>query len=351
MTEIISHKGFVADGTYPVMIGESAAMNSIREDIAKVSDKQVTVLIRGESGTGKELVAQAIHLGSKRGEESFVHVNCAALPSELLESELFGYAKGAFTGATYNKAGRFERAHKGTIFLDEIGSLSVPLQAKILQVLEDEKISRLGSVKETPVDVRIIAATNSNLEENIVQGTFRNDLFYRLNVISIRVPLLRERKEDIDLLTDYFMHKYCNELGKKPVHIDKGIRDHFQRYHWPGNVRELENIIRGMIALQKKDIVYSELKLEESAFAEEEELGSRVTVLVQVWDERKIKQMIKGKKDIPLKTITGQYVAEVEEKAIYQALELTRWNRKKAAELLQVSYKTLLNRIDEFDLR
>ena len=334
-----------------MMIGETAAMNSIREDIAKVSDKQVTVLIRGESGTGKELVAQAIHLESKRREESFVHVNCAALPSELLESELFGYSKGAFTGATYNRAGRFEKAHKGTIFLDEIGSLSVPLQAKILQVLEDEKISRLGSIKETPIDVRIIAATNSNLEGEIVRGTFRNDLFYRLNVISIRVPPLRERKEDIGLLADDFMHRYCNELGKKPVYIDKGIRDHFQKYHWPGNVRELENIIKSMIALQKKDIVYSELKLEESAFVEEEELGSRVTALAQVWDERKIKQMIEGKRDIPLKTITGQYVAEVEEKAIHQALELTRWNRKKAAELLQVSYKTLLNRIDEFGLR
>ena len=334
-----------------MMIGETAAMNSIREDIAKVSDKQVTVLIRGESGTGKELVAQAIHLGSKRREESFVHVNCAALPSELLESELFGYSKGAFTGATYNRAGRFEKAHKGTIFLDEIGSLSVPLQAKILQVLEDEKISRLGSIKETPIDVRIIAATNSNLEGEIVRGAFRDDLFYRLNVISIRVPPLRERKEDIGLLADDFMHRYCNELGKKPVYIDKGIRDHFQKYHWPGNVRELENIIKSMIALQKKDIVYSELKLEESAFVEEEELGSRVTALAQVWDERKIKQMIEGKRDIPLKTITGQYVAEVEEKAIHQALELTRWNRKKAAELLQVSYKTLLNRIDEFGLR
>jgi two-component system response regulator AtoC len=351
MTEIISQHRLGADDAYPVMIGESAAINSIREDIAKVSDKQVTVLIRGESGTGKELVAQAIHLGSKRSEERFIHVNCAALPSELLESELFGYTKGAFTGATYNKAGRFEKAHKGTIFLDEIGSLSVALQAKILQVLEDQKISRLGSVRETPVDVRIIAATNSNLEEKIAQGTFRSDLFYRLNVISIRVPLLRERKEDIGLLTEYFMHKYSSELGKKPIHIDRGIRDHFQKYRWPGNVRELENIIKGMIALQKKDIVYSELKLEESAFPEEEELGSRVTVLAQVWDDRKIKQMIKGKKHIPLKTITAEYVAEVEEKAIYQALESTRWNRKKAAELLQVSYKTLLNRIEKFHLR
>lgn len=340
----------VADAAYPDIIGESAAIESVKEKIAKVTDKNVTVLIRGESGTGKELVAQAIHFGSKRREESFVHVNCAALPSELLESELFGYTKGAFTGATYNKAGRFERANKGTIFLDEIDSLSVPLQAKILQVLEDETISRLGSVRETPIDVRILAATNSNLEEKIAQGAFRSDLFYRLNVISIVAPTLRERKEDIDLLVDYFMEKYCIELGKKRVPMGKDIRDHFQRYLWPGNIRELENIIKGIIALQKTDIVYSELKLVEGAGAQGEELRSRVTILSQAWDERKIKQLIKGKKDIPLKAITKQYVAEVEKEAIFKALDHTRWNRKKAAELLQISYKTLLNRIDEFDL-
>ena len=339
-----------ADAAYPDIIGESAAIESVKEKIAKVTDKNVTVLIRGESGTGKELVAQAIHFGSKRREESFVHVNCAALPGELLESELFGYTKGAFTGATYNKAGRFERANKGTIFLDEIDSLSVPLQAKILQVLEDEMISRLGSVRETPIDVRILAATNSNLEEKIAQGAFRSDLFYRLNVISIVAPTLRERKEDIDLLVDYFMEKYCIELGKKRVPMGKDIRDHFQRYLWPGNIRELENIIKGIIALQKTDIVYSELKLVEGAGAQGEELRSRVTILSQAWDERKIKQLIKGKKDIPLKAITKQYVAEVEKEAIFKALDHTRWNRKKAAELLQISYKTLLNRIDEFDL-
>jgi len=341
----------VGAAAYPEIIGESAAIESVKEKIAKVSDKNVTVLIRGESGTGKELVARAIHLGSKRREENFVQVNCAALPSELLESELFGYSKGAFTGATYNKAGRFERANKGTIFLDEIGSLSVPLQAKILQVLEDETISRLGSVRETPIDVRILAATNANLEEKIVEGAFRSDLFYRLDVISIVVPPLRERKEDIDLLVDYFMEKYCIELGKKPVPMGRDIRAHFQRYPWPGNIRELENIIRGIIALQKTDAVYSELKLAQGAGVPEgEELRSRITILSQVWDDRKIKQHIKGKKDVPLKEITKEYVAEVEKEAIARALDHTRWNRKKAAELLQVSYKTLLNRIDEFGL-
>ena len=351
MNERIPADAAFAAAPYPDIIGESAAIESVKEKIAKVSDKDVTVLIRGESGTGKELVARAIHLGSNRREESFVQVNCAALPSELLESELFGYAKGAFTGATYNKAGRFERANKGTIFLDEIGSLSVPLQAKILQVLEDETISRLGSVRETPIDVRILAATNANLEEKIVQGAFRNDLFYRLNVISIVVPPLRERKEDIDLLLDYFMEKHCIELGKQRVPISRDIRAHFQRYLWPGNIRELENIIRGIIALQKTDVVYGELKLAEgTGVTEGEELRSRATILSQVWDDRKIKQLIKGKQDVPLKEITKEYVAEVEKETISKALDHTRWNRKKAAELLQISYKTLLNRIDEFGL-
>jgi len=351
MKESIPAAATVAGASYPDIIGESAAIQSVKEKIAKVSDKNVTVLIRGESGTGKELVARAIHVGSSRREESFVQVNCAALPSELLESELFGYTKGAFTGATHNKAGRFEKANKGTIFLDEIGSLTVPLQAKILQVLEDEAISRLGSVRETPIDVRILTATNANLEEMIVQGAFRNDLFYRLNVISIVVPPLRERKEDIDLLVDYFMEKYCIELGKQPVPLGRDIRAHFQRYLWPGNIREMENIIKGIIALQKTDAVYTELKVAEGVgVSEGEELRSRVAVLSQIWDDKKIKQLIKGRKDIPLKEITKEYVSEVEKEAISKALDHTRWNRKKAAERLQISYKTLLNRIDEFGL-
>lgn len=335
---------------YPVIVGESDAIKSVREKIEKVSDKNVTVLIRGGSGTGKELVARAVHLRSKRKEQSFVTVNCAAIPSELLESELFGFAKGAFTGATHDKPGKFETADRGTIFLDEIGSLSLPLQAKILQVLEDQKLSRLGSVNEKPIDVRIIAATNANLEEKIINNDFRTDLYYRLNVISIVVPTLRERKEDIFLLTDYFMDKYCSELKKERVHIDDSVKEHFQKYHWPGNVRELENTIKGIIALQKTDMIYTDLKPREVTDRDEELPSSKSSDLYQVWDNRKIEQLIKDKRNVCLKTIRGQYIAEVEKRAICKALELTRWNRKNAAELLQVSYKTLLNRIEEFKL-
>jgi len=335
---------------YPVIVGESDAIKSVKEKIEKVSDKNVTVLIRGASGTGKELVARAIHLGSKRKEQSLVTVNCAAIPNELLEAELFGYTKGAFTGATHDKPGKFEAAHRGSIFLDEIGSLSLPLQAKILQVLEDQELSRLGSVNETQIDVRIIAATNSNLEEKISKGTFRTDLYYRLNVVSIVVPLLRERKEDIFLLTDYFMDKYCSELKKDRIHIDDSVKQHFLQYHWPGNVRELENVIKGIIALQKTDTVYADLKLREVTDKEEEALGSRTGDLYQIWDDKKIRQLIEDNRDLCLKTIGRQYIAEVEKRAICKALELTRWNRKNAAQILQVSYKTLLNRIEQFGL-
>jgi two-component system response regulator AtoC len=333
-----------------VIVGESTAIRSVKEKIEKVSGKNVTVLIRGDSGTGKELVARAIHLNSKRREENFVIVNCAAIPNELLESELFGHTKGAFTGATRDRPGRFEMADGGTIFLDEIGSLSLPLQAKILQVLEDKRLSRLGSVNETPIDVRIIAATNSNLEQEIVKATFRSDLYYRLNVISILVPPLRQRKEDILLLTNYFMDKYSNELNKDPVHIDASLREHFQKYHWPGNVRELENTVKGMVALQKTDVAYTDLKLGQVTETQGEALGSKGNGLGYMWDETKIEELIKGSRDISLKTIRGHYVAEVERGAICKALELTHWNRKRAAELLQVSYKTLLNRIEELKL-
>jgi transcriptional regulator with PAS, ATPase and Fis domain len=350
MDEVQTSNDFLLKVEYPDIVGESSAIGLVKEQIKKVGDKNVTVLIRGESGTGKELVARGVHAQSKRKDEGFVQVNCAALPSELLESELFGYSKGAFTGATYNKPGKFEKAHQGTIFLDEIGSLSIGLQAKILQILEDQRLSRLGSVQERLIDVRIIVATNSNLEAKIQSGSFRSDLYYRLNVITIFVPPLRERKEDIPLLTDYFMNKYCNELGREPVVIDDSVQEYFRKYHWPGNVRELENIIKGIVALQKVDIVYSELKLEGAHADGDEELSPSIDSLSRMWNDGSIRQLLEGRGDISLKTIRREYVAEVEKRAITRALELTRWNRKKAAEMLQVSYKTLLNRIEEFDL-
>jgi two-component system response regulator AtoC len=350
MQRRLPSKNSFRDAEYPAIVGKSDAIKSVKEKIEKVSDKNVTVLIRGGSGTGKELVARAIHSRSKRKGESFVIVNCAALPSELLESELFGYNKGAFTGASHDKPGKFEKADQGTILLDEIGVLDLSLQSKILQILEDKKLSRLGSIDETPIDVRVIAATNSNLEEKVSKGTFRSDLYYRLNVVSIVVPPLKERKEDILLLASYFMDKYCNELKRDPIHLDDSIAQHFQRYDWPGNVRELENIVKGMIALQKVDSVYTDLKIGEITGSEEEDSSSKSSTHYEIWDHSKIKELVNGKRDICLKTIRRQYVAEAERQAICKALELTHWNRKKAAKLLQVSYKTILNRIEEFKL-
>ena len=335
---------------YPVIIGESNAVDLVNEKIEKVSDKNVTVLIRGESGTGKELVARAIHCRSRRREQNFVTVNCAAIPSELLESELFGHVRGAFTGATHDKPGRFEQAHSGTIFLDEIGSLRLPLQAKILQILEDQRLSRLGSIEETPIDVRIIAATNSNLEEEIKKGAFRSDLYYRLNLITILIPPLRERKGDIIPLTNYFIHKYSNELRKEPIHIDDRVKKQLQNYNWPGNIRELENTVKRFVALQKADITFTNVQHEEAIERGKEDLESRSHDLIVGLDDSKIKQLIQDNKDICLKTICRQYIAEVERRAISKALKLTRWNRKKASKLLQVSYKTLLNRIEEYKL-
>ena len=347
---LLSKEQMISKTECPEIVGESEAIKSVKEKIKRVSDKNVTVLILGESGTGKDLVARNIHCKSQRKEENFVHVNCAALPGELVESELFGYQKGAFTGAQYDKQGRVERANRGTFFLDEIGALSYSLQAKILQILEDKEMSKLGGVDTTLIDVRIIAATNSNLEEKITKGEFRSDLFYRLNVISIEAPPLRKRKEDIALLTNHFMDKFCNELGKEPVRLDDSVKEHFQKYDWPGNVRELENIIKGIIVLQKIDIVYSDLKLGKVADKEEEGVEAESRNLFQIWDDRKINTMINDRGDISLKAIRGKYIADVERQAICKALELTQWNRKGAAQLLRVSYKTFLNRMKEYNV-
>jgi transcriptional regulator with PAS, ATPase and Fis domain len=330
----------------PEIVGESEAIQSVKEKIRRVSDKNVTILIRGESGTGKDLVARNIHYSSQRKKENFVHVNCAALPRELLESELFGYNKGAFTGATYDKLGRFERANRGTIYLDEIGALSHSLQAKILQILEDKNMSRLGSVHDIPIDVRILAATNSNLEEKIAHGDFRSDLYYRLNVVSVEIPPLRERKEDIPLLANHFMDKFCDELEKEHVHLDRSVMEYFQKYDWPGNVRELENMIRGIIALQSIDSVYRDLNLDNVADA----AATENRAVYQKWDDRTIEKILNQEGDTSLGAIRGKYIADVERQAICKVLELTQWNRKRAAQLLQVSYKTLLNRMKAYNI-
>jgi two-component system, NtrC family, response regulator AtoC len=329
-----------------VLIGKSEGIRKVREQIDRICGKDVHVLITGESGTGKELIARAIHYNSARSSGPLVKINCGALPDDLLESEVFGFQKGAFTGAHKNKPGRLELADGGTLFIDEIGDLSLSLQVKFLQVLEDKAFSRLGGTEDKIVDTRVVAATNADLRKKIAQGTFRKDLFYRLNIVHIEACSLRERKDDIPLLVYYFLEKYCYELKKEGLEISEEALEHFLAYHWPGNVRELENVVRRAIVMRNWDFAFTDLLLEKGGGGGDPFKNDPNPV----WPDDKVLQLFK-ENEYSLKRISKAYVSEMEREAILEALRETHWNRKKAAEVLQVSYKTLLNRILEFDLK
>src|SRR4051812_32539043 len=234
-------------------------MAEVRDLIERVADTDVTVLIRGESGTGKELVARALAAASLRRDKPFVKVNCAALPTELLESELFGFERGAFTGAIQHKPGKFEFANQGTMFLDEIGDMSFALQAKLLQVLQDGEFSRLGGKHDVHVDVRVVAATNKDLEQAVADGLFREDLFFRLNVVCINLPPLRERREEIPILSDYFLKKYSVQYNKPCVDMSADTMRLLMEYDWPGNIRELENLVKRTVVLGTETPIRKEL--------------------------------------------------------------------------------------------
>jgi two-component system response regulator AtoC len=334
---------------YPVIIGQSDEVRVIKQKIQKVSSKDITVLITGETGTGKELIARSIHYHSHRSGGPLVKISCGALPDELLESEVFGFQKGAFTGAHRNKPGRLELAHEGTLFIDEIGDLSLALQAKFLQVLEDKAFARLGGIYDKAVDTRVVAATNSDLQKKVREGQFRKDLFYRLNVIQIKAPALRERKEDIPLLMHYFLHKYCLELHKDLLEVPARVAKHLHAYHWPGNVRELENAVRRAVALRDWSFVFREMVLENPRLKDRTSVPERV-VSLPGWEDEKIQKLIR-ENDCSLKKMSRAYVSEAEKNAILDALARTQWNRKRAAEILGVSYKTLLTRIEDFGLK
>ncbi len=252
--ENVTLKRKVSKGKVTDIIGESAQIMNIKNMIDKVAPTDARVLITGGNGSGKELVARQLHEKSERNKSPFVEVNCAAIPSELIESELFGHEKGAFTSAHKQRQGKFEQADGGTIFLDEIGDMSLSAQAKVLRALQENKISRVGSDKEIKVDVRVLAATNKNLSEEIKKSNFREDLFHRLNVIPIHVPSLNERKDDIPILTDYFLNLICNEQGVPIKSINKKAIDVLQKINWTGNIRELRNIIERLIILCDKEI-------------------------------------------------------------------------------------------------
>ena len=244
----------------PVMVGKSRQMKEIRKRIERVSDKNITVLITGETGTGKELVARSIHYFSHRNKGPLVKITCGNLPAELLESEVFGFQKGAFTDANRNKPGRLELADGETLFLDEVGDIPLLLQVKFLQLFEDKTFARLGTVDERTIDARVVAATNSDLAKRVQEGAFRQDLFYRMNVVQIKMPALRERKEDIPLLVEHFMTKYCSLLKRDIPDTPEQTLSLFTAYHWPGNVRELENLLRRSIVLGNWDFLARELR-------------------------------------------------------------------------------------------
>jgi transcriptional regulator with PAS, ATPase and Fis domain len=308
-------------------------MVRIRQQILQIAPVDVPVFVCGESGVGKEVVARMIHLRSKRRNQPFIKVNCAALPGELLESELFGFEQGAFTGAVRSKPGKFELANKGTIFLDEIAEMSTHLQAKLLHVLQDHQYSRLGGRHLIETDVRVLAATNVDVHEAMKTGKFREDLYYRLNVLSILVPPLRERTAEIPLLFRHFLDKYSEKFGKSLVEPSKHLLDAALNYPWPGNLRELENFVKRYVILEDDEGSLREL-VEMSATRQRTSPRQETTVP----KEQGLKALVRGLKD------------EAEMEAIADALEKTRWCRKDAAKMLGISYKALLYKMRQFNL-
>jgi two-component system response regulator HydG len=309
------------------IIGRSKPMLKMYETLSLVAPSDATVLISGESGTGKELVANAIHQNSPRKNNSFIKVNCAALPETLLESELFGHEKGAFTGATTQKKGRFAHAHTGTIFLDEIAEMSPATQVKILRVLQEKEFEPLGSSKTVKVDIRIIAATNRVLEDEIENGNFREDLYYRLNVVSVRIPLLRERKDDILLLADYFLKKYSDKNKKMIKGFAPRTIDLLMRHPWPGNVRELENAVERSVILAREEVLSPEYLPDA------------------------IKELDKGESGDSHDFSAGQSLKSVEKQMILRTLEDTNGNRTHAADILGISRRTLQLKLKKYNIQ
>ena len=314
----------------PPLFDGHPRMRAIRSIVESIADTDTTVLIRGESGVGKDLIARAVHAASARRQGPFVKVNCAAIPQELLESELFGHEKGAFTGAHRRKPGQFEYANQGTIYLDEIGELPLALQAKLLHVLQDFRFSRVGGHAPIDVDARVIAATNRRLEEAMAHGEFREDLYYRLNVVEIQVPPLRERREEIPALVTWFLAKFNSQYGRHKTLAPETLT-RLSEHPWSGNIRELENIIRRMVVLADG----------ERDFAAQ---ASRVNPL------RAVPSQPAASVTESLREIARRGAREAERHALSEVLARVRWNRAEASRILKVSYKTLLNKIAECEL-
>ncbi|SNB44919.1 sigma-54 dependent transcriptional regulator [Geobacter sp. DSM 9736] len=308
------------------IIGSSLSMQKVFNRMKRIISTDSTVLISGESGTGKEVVAKAIHFNGERRAKPFIAVHCGAIPENLLESELFGYVKGAFTGATRDKLGKFEAANHGTIFLDEIGTMPMLLQTKLLRVLQEQEVERVGSTRPMKIDVRVISATNQNLAEEVKRGNFREDLFYRLNVIPVNLPPLRERIEDILPLARHFLAKYCKEMKRPLMNMSKEVVEALDSYEWPGNVRELENVMERLVALTEGNMVHLE------------DLPSAITRSLGKKDDLSTKVTAKGV-DL-MKTLN-----EIERKMIEEALALSKGVKARAAALLNLNRTTLVEKM------
>lgn len=311
------------------MFGTTRAMHAVRERIRKIASSNLPVLIHGESGTGKDIVARMIHGMSPWNSGPWVKVNCPAIPGTLLESELFGYEKGAFTGAYGAKPGRVEMANRGTLFLDEISELDYPLQSKLLQLLQDGQFCRIGATEDKKVEVRVVCATNRELEKEVDAGRFRQDLYYRINVVNIHMVPLRERADDVPALVQYFLDIYNEKYNTRTRPVSPQLITQLQRYHWPGNIRELENLMRRYSILGTEDAVTSELQPKRQTFFDDD---------------------IPLDGPISLKKITRQAVLDIERKVILKVLQANHWNRKKAARALNISYRALLYKIRDVGL-
>lgn len=313
------------------IIGTSSKMQRVFEQIARVCETNATVLVQGESGAGKEMIVKAIHYHSKRREKPFIAINCGAVPINLLESEFFGHEKGAFTDAKSRKIGKFEQANSGTLFLDEIGELPLDAQVKLLRVLDERKISRIGGHEMIPIDVRVISATNKNPEEEVKKGTFRLDLLYRLNIFTISVPPLRERKDDIPLLVEHFIQKYNQQMGLEVKNISQSAITYLQNYDWPGNVRDLENAIQSAMILAKNGVI----RLED------------LPIRLQGYPEMNDAELIEN---VGLEGHVRKMCSQIEKEIILKTLESCDHNRTITAETLQISRKTLFNKMKQYRL-
>lgn len=339
-TRSLNSKELKAGDTFrEYLIGRSEAMQNVFSIIDRVADTPSTVLITGESGTGKELVAKALHEGSNRCDKAFIKINCAAIPRDLMESELFGYEKGAFTGAVTSKPGRFELADCGTLFLDEIGDIPLEMQVKLLRAIQENEFERVGGLVTLSVDVRLITATNRDLSVEISNGNFRDDLFYRLNVVPLTLPPLREREDDVGLLIDHFIKKYNDRLQKDVKGISKEAVTSLGNYHWPGNIRELENVMERTILFLDGDIIESD-NLPPEIFAKADTAS-----LIP------IPNLHLPPPDSGLKDLVRETTSILEKQYITRALEETRGNVTRAAALLKISRKSLQNKMKEFGLR